>query len=242
MLRIERGNGSPELYLYADIVSKGDWFYNPDNSVSKEDVLDALAAVTGEKEIVLRIASQGGDVLEGVAIYQALTRFPGRVRVEVDSLAASISSVIAMAGDEIVMAGNAWLMVHWAWSRIEGNKTALRQFADTLEKIDASILDTYATRVGDKATREQLTAWLDGETWLTAQQAVDAGFADRVAPLKAGAPQASVQPGRFENCPQSLIAATGGAASPPAPSDRREPAGRLAIAARVAAARRRAKL
>ena len=108
MLRIERGNGAPELYLYGDIAQQGGW-YASESAVAKEDVLDALAAVAGEKEIVVRIASQGGDVMEGVAIYQALTRFPGRVRVEVDSLAASIASVIAMAGDEIVMGGNSRL-------------------------------------------------------------------------------------------------------------------------------------
>jgi ATP-dependent protease ClpP protease subunit len=234
MLKIERGNGAPELFLYGEIQRKA-WYNDLGEVVSAEEVLAALQDLQAEKQIVVRLNGPGGDVFEGVAIYQALSRFAGDVRIEVDALAASAMSLVAMAGDTIVVAGNAMLMVHRAWTMVAGNALELAAAAETLRKVDESLLETYATRVGSKATRDQIAAWLDAETWMTAQEAVDRGFADKVGGLKQGA-QGSVKPGRFKNCPQSLLATPPQRPAPAAPASHSQIP---TIAAKVAALRKR---
>ncbi len=201
-LRIDRSGVAPELYLYGEIAAPA-WYMGGEDSISAQAVIDGLAEVAGVKEIVVRINSPGGDVFEGVAIYQALQRFSGRVRVEVDALAASIASVIAMAGAEIVIAGNGMLMIHRAWTIASGNAEELAKVAESLKKIDESILATYTARAGDKAESAVFADMMAAETWLTAQEAVDVGLADRAGELRGVA--ASVKAGRFKNCPAHLI-------------------------------------
>jgi ATP-dependent Clp protease protease subunit len=256
MLTIDTTGPVPQLLLYGEIAARA-WYMDAGEVISAEEVLQALAELKGAPDLTVRINSVGGDVFEGVAIYQALARFEGKVRVEVDALAASIASVIAMAGDRIVVAGNAMLMIHRAWTIAMGNQEELQRVVDSLTKVDESIVNTYAARVGDKATREQLVAWMAAETWLTAQEAVERGFADEAGELKAGA-VAVVPDGRYRNTPAALLVPAG-SGDPRRTEGRaagRQPAGgqasgestggltparspRYAIAARVAALRGR---
>lgn len=237
MLKLDTSGGVPQLYLYGMIARESWW--TDDEVISSSAVLRLLETLDPGAELIVRINSEGGDVFEGVAIYNALARRGARVEVQVDALAASIASVIAMAGDEIVVAGNALLMVHQAWTWADGNADELEKVAETLRTVDATILDTYVARVGDKSTREQIEEWVKAETWLTPAEAVERGFADRVGELKTGV-SASVRAGRFKHTPASLLAspAKQGEATEGTQPTRRTTS-LPAIAARLKAVRRR---
>jgi ATP-dependent Clp protease protease subunit len=135
-----------------------------------------LKDATGD--ITLRINSPGGDVFDGIAIYNDLLAYDGKVKVEVVGLAASIASIIAMAGDEITIADNAMLMIHNAWTIGVGNRHDFADIAGTLAKIDDALARTYAARStsGIRAIKQMM----DDETWLTAKEAKDAGFATAI--------------------------------------------------------------
>ena len=153
----------------------------------------------------VRINSGGGLVFEGVAIYNALARHPAHIVVHIDSIAASIASVIAMAGDEIRISEGSNIMIHKPWSGAWGDAEMLRKEADILDKLESGIIDIYAARTGAK--RSDLVAWVGAETWFTGQEAVDAGFADEMIPAKKKKPANSALLGLFKNTPQNLLSA-----------------------------------
>lgn len=159
-----------ELYLYDEIGGYG---------IGAHDFISELNSVQAN-QIDLHINSVGGEVFQGFAIYQALKDHPANVTTYVDSLAASIASVIAMAGDEIVMANNAQMMIHDGHVAIQGNAGDLRKMIDQLERCSDNIASVYAERCGGEtsAWREAMKA----ESWYSADEAVTAGLADRVAP------------------------------------------------------------
>lgn len=240
-LRVDTTGSMPTLYLY-DLIADNSW---NDNHISDVAVLDALAAHASAEKINVRINSPGGDVFMGIAIYNALARFPGQVIVDVDALAASIASIIALAGRPLRMAKNAQLMIHRAWTFAMGNAKDLTKIAGTLEQVDGILADTYQEKT--EQTREQIVSWLDEETWFTAEAAKAAGFIDEIT----GTSQVSarLRAGQFKNAPKELLAPThkpqpklipavGSAAESLA-----TPAGTLAIAAaNVRLARMRAGL
>jgi len=117
-------------------------------------------------------------VFDGLAIYNQLKAHPARVVVDVDGVAASIASIIAMAGDEIRMAGNAMMMIHNPHGMAVGDSTEMMRTAALLDQVKGNLTGTYAARTGNK--RDQLEAWMNDETWLTAEAAVQHGFADVV--------------------------------------------------------------
>lgn len=147
--------------------------------VSVKSFLNDLRAVKGDA-VHLRINSPGGDVFAGVAIYNALRSSGKKVYVKVLGIAASAASLIAMAGDEIEMPENAMMMIHNPWILASGDADDLRATADVLEKIGESLVGTYAARTGKPA--DEIRAMLSAETWFTAQEAVDAGFATKMTP------------------------------------------------------------
>ena len=147
--------------------------------VSAKSFLNDMRAVKGDT-INLSINSPGGDVFAGVAIYNALRGSGKKVNVKVLGIAASAASLIAMAGDEIEMPENAMMMIHNPWSFAMGDADELRATADVLDKIGNSLVGTYAARTGkDEA---EIKALLDAETWMSAQEAVEMGFATKVTP------------------------------------------------------------
>lgn len=160
-----------ELYLYDDI---GGGFFG---GITAKQVIDDLAQLGARDEIVVRINSPGGEVFEGWAIYAALQRNPANIRVEIDGIAASIASCIAMAGDEINIADNAMVMIHNPVALAMGTSQDLRSRADMLDQVRGNMLKTYAERTGNDVA--QLQAWCDAETWMDAKDAVAYGFADR---------------------------------------------------------------
>lgn len=166
-----------EVFLYDAIVSteaEAEWF----GGVAPESFVKALRGIDA-KTINLRINSPGGSVFAARAIEQALRDHPAKVVAHIDGLAASAATFIAMAADEVVMGKGALFMIHKAWTGMYGNADDMRAEADLLDKIDGTLADTYAARTGKSA--DEVAAWMAAETWFTADEAVSAGFADRVA-------------------------------------------------------------
>lgn len=131
-------------------------------------------------EINVSINSPGGSVFDGLAIYNALRAHAATVNVRVMGVAASAASFIAMAGDKIVMPENAFMMVHNPMGGVFGNAQEMRDWADTLDKIAASLIGIYVARTGK--SEDEVKALLDAETWMTATEAKALGFADEVEP------------------------------------------------------------
>lgn len=143
--------------------------------VTAKRIAGALRAI-GERPVAVNINSPGGNVFEGIAIYNLLQEHKARVTVNVLGLAASIASVIAMAGDEIRIGRAGFLMIHNSWVVAAGDRHAMRDVADWLEPFDQALNSVYASRTG-LATGE-LGKMMDKETWLSGAQAIEQGFAD----------------------------------------------------------------
>lgn len=135
-------------------------------------------ATINAKTITLKMNSPGGNVFDGCTIHNALKDHPAAVNVYVDGLAASIASIIAMAGDKITMAKNAMMMIHQAWSGIYGNADEMRKCAAVLDKIDGTLVNTYADRTG--VSKKAIKQMMADETWMTADEALKSGFCDAV--------------------------------------------------------------
>jgi ATP-dependent Clp protease, protease subunit len=159
-----------EIWIYEEI--GGSWF----GGISAKQFVDDIKALGKVEKITVRINSPGGDVFDGIAIYNVLKSNSARVVVIIDGLAASIASLIAMAGDEISMAENAMMMIHEAWTIGMGNAGNFRDIADRLDKVNVVIRDTYAQQSGDKAPPETIADLMSDETWMTAQEALDYGL------------------------------------------------------------------
>ncbi|AZU04103.1 ClpP protease [Glycocaulis alkaliphilus] len=140
--------------------------------------LAGMLAEAGSLPVTLQVNSPGGEVWEGVAMYNLLREHRQPVRVEVMSVAASAASVLIMAAEDIRIARNARLMIHCAWIIALGNADGLREAADLLEQIDGDLARTYAERSGQGV--DPVMAMMKAETWMSADQAVELGFADRL--------------------------------------------------------------
>lgn len=167
-----------ELLLYGPISDFSWWGDEVTPKQFKED-LDALGEID---ELRIYINSPGGDVFAGQAILSMLKRHNAQKVVYVDGLAASAASVVAMAGDVIRMPRNAMMMIHNVWTFVAGDANDLREVADTLERISETIVAAYQERTG--LDRDQIKAMMDAETWMTAEEAVEKGFADEIEEAK----------------------------------------------------------
>lgn len=149
--------------------------------ITADSVAQALDDI-GNKDVEVHINSPGGDMFEGIAIYNILQGHSRKVTVKVMGLAASAASVIAMAGSSIEIGQGAFLMIHNCWVAVMGNRIDLRDIADYLEPFDQSLRDIYKHRTGQKP--EDISQWMDDETFLSAQDAIDKGFADKLMESK----------------------------------------------------------
>ncbi|KRG38830.1 hypothetical protein ARC78_15235 [Stenotrophomonas pictorum JCM 9942] len=174
--RIEAREDSNEVAVYLYDIIGYDWW--TDGGVTAKQFARDLAPLNG-KTIHLHINSPGGDVFEGRAMVAALKKHEGRIIVHIDGIAASAASFIAMHGDEIEITQGAFVMIHNGWTFALGNRHDLRETADLLEKVDGSIVDDYMGKVN--AERSQVEQWMDDETYFTAAEAVEHGFANRIA-------------------------------------------------------------
>ncbi len=130
----------------------------------------------------VHISSKGGDVFDGITIYNALRTHSAPVTTRVDALAASIASVIAQAGDTRLMLTGSQMMIHEAYSGLNLGLTATdhREAADTLERQTDNIAGIYAERAGDTAKKDYFRSLMEAETWMTPTEAVSEGLADEV--------------------------------------------------------------
>ena len=172
-----------DLYIYGDVEGDSwDWYGERiESDTSAEHFRDELARFPNVEQINIFINSYGGSVFEGTAIYSQLKRHSAHKTVYVDGFACSIASVIAMAGDEIVMPRNTMMMIHNMWMVAMGSAAELRKAADDLDVINAAGRQAYLQKAGDKLSEEELTRLMDAETWLTAEQCIALGLADRYA-------------------------------------------------------------
>ena len=163
------------------------------------DLVRALGNIKA-KNITVRINSPGGDVFDGVAIFNALKDHEARVTTKIEGLAASMASIVALAGDEVQAHKNAMYMIHDPWVLAAGNQYDLREIADILQKIGVNMLDIYY----DKSSigKRELKAMMKEETWFTAAEAKDRGLIDTV--LEAGAAKAKFDLSIFANVPDEL--------------------------------------
>lgn len=157
-----------EIYVYDEISYWG---------VTANDFVRDLQGIDRDR-IVLHINSPGGDVFDGIAIYNSLRQHKAHITTQVDGLAASIASIIAMAGDEIIMGQYSQMMIHNALGAVYGNAADMRELADLLDKTSNTLAQVYADRSGTPI--EGWLALMDAETWFTGDEAVEAGLASRV--------------------------------------------------------------
>jgi ATP-dependent protease ClpP protease subunit len=143
----------------------------------------ALRSIGQDQPVEVLINSPGGDMFEGIAIYNRLREHGGPVTVKVIGLAASAASIVAMAGERIEIGAASFLMIHNCWVVAIGNRHDFRETADFLEPFDDAMAAVYAARTGLDKTK--VAAMLDGETWLNGEQAVAQGFADALLPADA---------------------------------------------------------
>ena len=167
------------------------------------DVVQALAEIGRNEDVTVRINSGGGFVSDGVAIFNALESHRGRVVVVVEGQAASAGSVIAMAGDEIVMRTGSQMMVHDPAGMTVGTLADHAKTMEALEVMAASIADIYAERTGRSV--DEIREEMREERWMTAQEAVSRGYADRIERGRAAAPTA-FDYSIYAHAPQRLVA------------------------------------
>lgn len=146
-------------------------------AVSPAKINELINAADGDS-LEVDIASSGGDVFAASEIYTALKNYQGKVIVNVQGLAASAASVIAMAGDQVNMSPTAQMMIHKAWTFVEGNADDLAHDSKMMDSTDQSIVNAYEQKTG--MDRDAILKMMSDETWMTAQVAVDKGFADQI--------------------------------------------------------------
>lgn len=201
---LAKSNKAAELTIYGVIEPEGFW----DGKVTPKALKEELDALGEIDTLDIYINSPGGDVFAGQAIYSILKRLTAKKTVHVDGVAASIASLVAMAGDVIKMPANATMMVHNPMGGCFGFAEDHRKMADALDRVREGMLAAYQSKV-TKLSKDEIIALLDAETWMTAREAVEKGFADElVAEVKVAACAGREYLARYKNVPKSLIEAS----------------------------------
>ena len=183
---LESHGSEADLTIYGDVTS----WPCAESGVSAYNLSKQIEGLDADV-INVGINSYGGEVAEGLAIYNALKRHKAKVVTRCDGFACSIASVIFAAGDERLMNDASLLMIHNAWSVAEGNAADLRKMADDLDKINAASVKAYMTVVSIE--QEELQALMDSESWLDADKAVEIGLATGIITSKSDKPSQSVR-------------------------------------------------
>lgn len=160
-----------------DVIGE-DWWTG--GGVTSKSVARQLKAI-GNKDVEVQINSPGGDMFEGISIYNLLVDHPGEVTIKIMGLAGSAASIIAMAGDTVQMGLGSFLFLHNAWVVAIGNRHDMLDVAQYLEPFDLALRDIYIDRT--KKSEEEVSGWMDAKpdgTFFTAKQAIDVGLADGI--------------------------------------------------------------
>ncbi|EGQ2806137.1 Clp protease ClpP [Staphylococcus pseudintermedius] len=163
-------SGDKQILTLNGVVASDDF----ENTISHKKIEAALKG--SDKNIVIKLASGGGDAFEGINIYNYLKSLKNHVTIEITSIAASAASIIAMAGDKIVMHTGSNMMIHEASTFAFGSKTDIRKTLNALESVDKSIVDVYYNRTG--VDKNEIIDMMAKETWMTADEAIKQKFAD----------------------------------------------------------------
>lgn len=170
----EKQEETADLYIFGDITSY-EWDESDVSAFGFKQDLDKLGDIS---ELNVHINSLGGSTYQGLAIYNILKNHKAKVKVFVDGIAASSASIIAMAGDEIYMPKTSLMMIHNCWTYVVGNANELRKTADDMDKIASAYKSAYLAKI--KISEEKLNQLLEDETYLTADECVEMGFADKI--------------------------------------------------------------
>ena len=192
---LETKGNEADITIYGDITS-WPWL---ESDVSSYNLSKKIANLDVDV-INVHISSYGGEVAEGLAIYNALKQHKAKVRTFCDGFACSIASVIFMAGDERIMSNASLLMVHNPWTYTEGNAQELRKTAEDLDKMSQASVNAYMERVS--ITDEEVKKLLDEESWLLPAEALEYGFATSVTGIE---PQAKYSQSVRKNVMQKLL-------------------------------------
>jgi ATP-dependent protease ClpP protease subunit len=191
--RLRAARKTAELLIYDEI---GAW------GKTSTMLLNELAALGDLTTINVRINSPGGDIFEAWAMHNALIRHPAQIITHIDGLCASAATFILLAGDEVRMADNAMLMIHEPWTVASGDAEAMQKQVDLLDTMAEQIVNLYARKTG--ADPADIRAWMQSETWYTADQALAAGFIDAIdVPIKMAALAVQHDLTRFKNSPST---------------------------------------
>lgn len=202
-------NNEADIYIYDEI---GYW------GVTAKQFVNDLKALGDVSHINLHINSPGGDVFDGIAIFNALKHHGAAITVHIDGLAASMASVIAMVGNPVIMPENTMMMIHKPWGFAGGDANDMRDYADLLDKVESVLIPAYAAKTGK--TSDEIAAMLEDETWLDGAECLAMGFADQVIPsLQVMACIHSKRIEEFEKMPNSIR----NMVTPPRNSTQREP-------------------
>lgn len=164
-----------EIVIYAGI---GQDYFGDGTMISAKQFSEELKKIPETvKTLNIRINSPGGDVFDGISIYNRLKQHKAKKVVYIDGLAASIASIIALAGDEIVMGEGALYMVHLPWSWAMGNRNDLDNTINRLVDVEEQMIGIYSKKT--KIPRSEIRALLEAETWMDSEESIDRGFADK---------------------------------------------------------------
>lgn len=199
MLRNE-ADKSATIFIY-DVIDA--WY-----GISAEQIGKTIMGLDPDTTLHLRINSPGGDVFEGRAIRTHIAQFAGKTVAHIDGLAASAATTVADGADEVEIVEGGFFMIHNGWTLAMGDKNEFRKNADLLDKVDVAIAADYSRRTG--VGTEQLAAWMNAETWFSADEAVKNGFATRTAaePSKGSVSQNSRKRwnlAAYDKAPQALL-------------------------------------
>lgn len=186
-----QANKHADVYIYDYI---GDYGVEAKRFVMELQALDV-------EQINLRINSPGGSVTDGFAIYNALHRHPAKIIAHIDSLAASMASIIALTGETVHMADNAFYMIHRPWAYAVGDAEELSKIIEILDKNEAKIVNIYHQK--SNLADDKIKAMMYETSWLTAAEAKEYGFIDEIT--EAVNIAAYVKPNQYKNTPQTLI-------------------------------------
>jgi ATP-dependent Clp endopeptidase proteolytic subunit ClpP len=206
-----KAGGVLEILLY-EVIGQDFWTGEGTTAKSFAEDLKAAGAVS---KIHLRVNSPGGSVFDGLAIYNTLLSHGAKVTAQVDGLAASIASVIIMAASEISMGDNAMMMIHNPSTVIAGDSNDMRKMAETMDKVKTSMITAY--RRHSTQSEAQIATLMDAETWMTAQETVDNGFAEKVITPEGDDADVAANFGqmfaKFRKVPQQIAARFSGSTS-----------------------------
>lgn len=164
--------GGDNVITMFDVIGEDYW---SGGGITAKKVAAQLRAI-GDRPVEVQINSAGGDMFEGIAIYNVLREHSKDITVKVMGMAASAASIIAMAGDRIEIGAASFLMIHNCWVLAIGNRHDMAETAEWLAPFDKAMVDVYAARSGQKP--EDIAKWMDAETFMSGSQAIERGFAD----------------------------------------------------------------